>query len=170
MQLAGVWAMIASLLLLARRLEAGPTARWAGLGAAFGTAGIAVAAALQAVDGIALKMTVDRWAAASGPEKAALFAAAYGVRQIEIGLAGMTCILLGLVAAILGVALVVDGRFPRWAGLLGVAGGASTAASGVAFAYTGFSGAAMAINMPAVAMLMAWVFALEILGWRRDLY
>ena len=170
MQLAGAWAMIASLLLLARRLEAGPAAPWAGLGAAFGSAGIAAAAALQAVDGVALKAMVDRWAAASGPEKAALFAAAYGVRQVEIGLAGMSCLLLGVMAAVLGVALVMDGRLPRWAGLLGIAGGIATAASGVAISFTGFSELAMAINMPAVAALMAWTVALGILGWKRALH
>ncbi len=170
MQLAGAWAMIASLLLLARRLEAGPAAPWAGLGTAFGIAGIAAAAALQAVDGVALKMMVDRWAAAAEPEKTALFAAAYGVRQVEIGLAGMSCLLLGLMAAILGMALVIDRRLQRWVGLLGVAGGIATAASGVVISCTGFSGAAMAINMPAVAVLMAWMIALGILGWKRALY
>jgi hypothetical protein len=169
-QLAGVWAMIASLLLLARGLEAGPAAPWAVLGRAFGIAGIAAAAALQAVDGVALKMMVDRWAAAPEPEKAALFAAAYGVRQIEIGLAGMSCLLLGLTAVIFGLALVIDGCLPRWAGLLGVAGGISTAASGMVISTTGFSGLAMAINMPAVAVLMAWIITLGILGWKRALY
>ncbi len=123
MQLAGVWAMIASLLFLARRLEAGPAAPWTGFGTALGIAGIAVATALQAVDGVALKMTVDRWALASESEKAALFAAAYEVRQIEIGLAGMNCLLLGLMAAVFGSAVIIDGCLPRWAGLLGVAGG-----------------------------------------------
>jgi hypothetical protein len=170
MQLAGVWAMIASLLLLARRLEAGPAAPWAGLGAALCIAGIAVATALQAVDGVALKMMVDRWAMASGLEKAVLFAAAYGVRQIEIGLAGMNCLLLGLMAAVFGSAIVVDGCFPKWAGLLGVAGGISTAASGAVICCTGFSGLAMAINMPAVAVLVTWVVTLGVLGWRRALY
>jgi len=170
MQLAGVWAAIASLLLLARRLEAGPAAPWAGLGMALGIAGIATAAALQAVDGVALKMMVDRWAAASEPEKAVLFAAAYGVRQIEIGLAGMNCLLLGLMAAIFGSALVIDRHLPRWVGLLGVAGGIFTIASGVVISYTGFSGLAMAINMPAVAVLMAWMIALGILGWKYALY
>jgi hypothetical protein len=170
MQLAGVWAIIASLLLLARQLATGSAAPWAGLGAGFGIAGIAVAAALQAVDGVALKMMVDRWAAASEPEKAALFAAAYGVRQIEIGLAGISCLLLGLTAAIFGLALVIDGCLPRWAGLLGIVGGISTTASGVLISTTGFSELAMSINMPAVAVLMAWMIALGILGWKRTLY
>src|SRR4051794_20364240 len=115
-QLAGIWAMIASLLLLARELAVGPAAPWASLGRAFAIAGIAAAAALQAVDGVALKMMVDSWAVASEPKKSALFAAAYGVRQIEIGLAGMSCLLLGFMASIFGLALVVDGCFPRWAG------------------------------------------------------
>ncbi len=117
-----------------------------------------------------MKMMVDRWAAAAEPEKAALFAAAYGVRQVEIGLAGMNCLLLGLMAAIFGLALVIDRRLPRWAGLLGVAGGIATAASGVVISCTGFSRAAMAVNMPAVAVLMAWMIALGILGWKRALY
>ena len=167
MQLAGAWAMIAFLLLLARRLEGGPAAPWAGLGSAFGVAGIATVAALQAVDGVALKAMVDRWAAAPEPEKAALFAAAYGVRQVEIGLAGMSCLLLGVMATVLGLAFAIDGRLPRWAGLLGIAGGASTVASGVVISCTGFSGAAMAINMPAVSALMAWTVALGISGWRK---
>ena len=169
-QLAGVWAIIGSLLLLARGLQAGPAAPVASLGIAFGIAGIAAAAALQAVDGVALKMMVDRWAAASEPEKGALFSAAYGVRQIEIGLAGMTCLLLGLTAAIFGLALVIDGCLPRWTAFLGIAGGLCTAASGVVISTTGFSPLAMAINMPAVAVLMAWMIALGSLGWRRTLY
>ena len=169
-QLAGVWAIIASLLLLARGLQAGPAAPLASLGRAFGIAGIAAAAALQAVDGVALKMMVDQWAAATEPEKSTLFAAAYGVRQIEIGLAGMSCLLLGLTAAIFGLALLIDERLPRWAGLLGVVGGISTTASGVVISATGFSELAMSINMPAVAVLMAWMIVLGILGWKRTLY
>lgn len=128
---------------------------------------------MQAVDGVALKAMVDRWAAAaSEPEKAALFAAALGVRQVEVGLASMVCLLLGLTAALLGAALVIDGcegRLPRWVALLGVAGGISTVASGLVMAGTGFSGLAMAINMPAVAALMVWTVALGVLGWTRGL-
>jgi hypothetical protein len=85
LQLAGTWATIASLLLSAQRLEAEVAAPLARLGSAFG---IAAAAALQAVDGVALKAMVDRWAAAaSEAEKVALFAATYAVRRTEIGLA-----------------------------------------------------------------------------------
>ena len=69
-------------------------------------------------------------------------------------------------AAILGLAFVIDGRVPRWAGILGIAGGVSTAASGVVIAYAGFSRLSMAVNMPAVLVLMAWTVALGIVDWR----
>lgn len=65
----------------------------------------------------------------------------------------MNCLLLGLMAAVFGSAIVVDGCLLKWAGLLGVVGGISTAASGVVICHAGFSGLAMAINMPAVAVL-----------------
>jgi hypothetical protein len=165
LQLAGAWAMAGSLVLLARKLEAGPAAPWASLGSAAASASTAAVAALQAVDGVALKVMVDRWAAAPEPEKAVIFAAAFGARQIEIGLAGMNCLLLGLMAAVFGMALLADGRLPKWTGLLGITGGIATVAAGVAICYTGFSGLAMAINMPAVAALLVWMVALGILGW-----
>jgi hypothetical protein len=46
-----------------------------------------VAATLQAVDGVALKVTVDRWAAATGEARLLAYEAAHAVRQIEIGFA-----------------------------------------------------------------------------------
>ncbi|NIX77187.1 hypothetical protein [Microvirga terricola] len=169
LQLAGLWAMIGALVLLARRLEEGPARSWARLGAAVAIASMATAAALQAVDGVALKAMVDRWTAAPEPEKTALFAAAFGVRQIEIGLASMNSLLLGFMAAIVGTAVAIDGRLPRWTGLIGIAGGIATTASGIVIAYTGFSAPAMAIGMPANLALMAWLIALAVLSWKRAL-
>jgi hypothetical protein len=54
--------------------------------AVLGAAGLATAALLQAVDGVALKATVDLWSGA-GEDRSSLFAAALAVRQVEIGLA-----------------------------------------------------------------------------------
>jgi len=53
-------------------------------------------------------------------------------------------------------------------GALAIAGGASTPVSGIVMAYSGFSDLEMAINMPARAVLVAWVIALGVLMWRRD--
>ena len=105
MQLAGVASMVAALLFLTTVLETrrGPgTARVAAGGA---IASLALAAALQAVDGIALKNMVDAWAAAPASQKGEVFHAAFAVRQIEVGLASMLILSFGLTASLYGAAL-----------------------------------------------------------------
>src|SRR5689334_9328173 len=62
MQLFGVVLMIAALVLLSQRLEDGPTATWVPVVRAGAGASLAMAAALQAVDGVALKVMVNSWA------------------------------------------------------------------------------------------------------------
>jgi hypothetical protein len=167
MQLAGVALICASLVLLAKKLADGRGASWSLIAVSATVADLAVALALQAVDGIALKRTVDRWAAASGPQKYAAFEVAFGVRQIEIGLAAIATIGFGVTAALFGVAMLIDGRFPRWLGLLPIVGGVPTVIAGIVIANTGFSDLAMTVNMPSVLLLLSWLVLLGIVGWRR---
>jgi hypothetical protein len=170
MQLCGVALIVAALVLLSRRMADGPAAAWAALGMSGAVASLAVAAALQAVDGVALKVMVDAWAATPEPGKAALFHAAFGVRQIEVGLASMTSLLFGLTAALYGIALLIDRRFPRWMGACAIVGGGATAIAGIVIAHTGFSALAMDINMPANALLILWMMALGAYAWRRSVF
>ena len=165
-QLAGIALITTALLCLTRALEAGNGAAWARLGAAAATASVAVAAALQAVDGIALKHTVDAWAGAPVSHNEAAFHAAFAVRQIEIGFASMLGLFLGATATLYGAALLAD-TYPKWLGALAVIGGISTALGGILTAYTGFSSLAMAISMPASTLLMLWMLALAACMWRR---
>ena len=165
-QLAGVALIVAALLLLAQQLRAGSAAAWAGIAAGAAIVGQAVAVALQAVDGIALKFMVDAWAAAPAAQKEGLFHAAFAVRQIEIGLASMASLSLGLTATLYGVALLVDRTHPRWVGELAMVGGVPTMMAGVVIASTGFSALAMAINMPANALLLVWMLVLGGCMWR----
>ena len=167
MQLLGIVSMMAALVLLSRRMMDGPAAEWATLGMTGAVASLAVASALQAVDGVALKVMVDAWVATAEPGKAALFQGAFGVRQIEVGLASIASLLLGLTASTYGVALLIDHRFPRWLGALAIVGGAPTAIAGVVIGRTGFSNLAMAINMPSGSLLILWMIVLGVSGWRR---
>jgi hypothetical protein len=167
MQLLGIALMVAALVLLSRRMAGGPADAAAILGTAGAVASLAVAAALQAVDGVALKAMVNAWALASGREKEVLFQAAFAVRQIEIGLASIASLLFGFTLSIYGIALLTDRRFPKWLGFLAIAGGAPTAIAGIVIAYTGFSGLAMAINMPAGSLLLFWMVALGIYVWKK---
>jgi hypothetical protein len=167
MELAGVMSMLGALVLLGRRLAPGPAQTVVALATAGAIASMAVAAALQAVDGIALKTMANAWAAAPELEKAAMFSAAFAVRQIEIGLACMTCLFVGITVSLFGIALLIDRRFPKWLGILAIAGGVPTAIAGMVIAYTGFSGLAMAINMPSSSLLLLWMIGLGIHVWRR---
>ncbi|HMA38264.1 MAG TPA: hypothetical protein VKY74_27705 [Chloroflexia bacterium] len=168
MQLFGVVLMAAALVLVTRRMMDGPAADWAVCGMAGAIASMALTAALQAVDGVALKVMVNTWAMTPEPGKAAIFQAAFGVRQIEIGLAGLTSMLLGLTITIYGVAFLIDRRFARWIGTLAIVGGAPTAVAGVVITETGFSDLAMIINMVAGSLLILWMAALGIYAWRRS--
>jgi hypothetical protein len=167
-QLLGVSLIVCALIQLSRLLASGTARSLAWIGAAGAIASLAAAAALQAVDGIALKNVVDAWAAAAEPDKTTLFYTAYGVRQIEVGLASITSLLLGVTMCVYGVAIISDQGFPKWLGWLPIIGGIPTAIAGLVIAYTGFSGLAMSINMPANSLLLIWMIALGIVFWRRD--
>ncbi len=167
-QLLGVALIVCALIQLSRLLASGSARGLAWIGAAGSIASLAIAAALQAVVGFELKMMVDAWAAAAEPDKTTLFYTTYGVRQIEVGLASITSLLFGLIMCVYGVALISDHRFAKWLGWLPIIGGIPTAIAGVVIAYTGFSGLAMSINMPANSLLLIWIIALGVLFWRRD--
>jgi hypothetical protein len=166
-QFAGVTLMVAALLLLAHQLESGRSTGWSRIAAGGAIASLAMTTALQAVDGIALKVMVDTWAMAPTSQKEVAFHAAFAVRQVEIGLASILSLLFGLTVIVYGVALLVDRTYPKWIGGLAIVGGVPTTVAGVVMAYTGFSGLAVAINMPASAILLVWMFALGVFMWHR---
>jgi hypothetical protein len=122
-QLAGIALMVAALLLLSQQLEAAGARVWPRLASGTAAAALAVSAALQAVDGIALKVMVDAWAAAPSAQKETAFYAAFAVRQVEIGLASVVSLMFGLTAALYGVALLGDRQYPKWLAALAFAGG-----------------------------------------------
>ena len=170
MQLSGVALMVGALVFLSRRLAGGPADAEATLGAVGAAASLALAAALQAVDGVALKAVVDRWAAADGQEKEMLFQAAFAVRQSEVGLASMTSLLFGVTVFVYGLAIRRDPKFPRWLGLVAIAGGVPTALSGVMMAYSGFSDSEMAVSMPSNSLLLFWMIALGLHAWKKSAF
>ena len=166
-QLVGVILMVVALLFLAQELECAGGKGWSHIATGGAIASLGVAAVLQAVDGIALKHMVDAWAVAPASQKEVTFQAALAVRQVEIGLASMGNLLFGLTVICYGMALLGDGTYPKWMSGLAIVGGVATAIAGGMIAYTGFSGPAMAINMPASSILLVWMLSLGVLMWRR---
>jgi len=165
-QFAGIAMLGVALVALAAAIEPGAPAAWARIGVV-GTAGsVAAAAGLQAVDGVALRVMVTRWAQADGESRARAFEGAFAVRQIEIGMASLLSVLFGLTISAFAVSLLLGRRFPVWLGWLALLGGLGTVAAGVAQAYTGFSPLAMALSMPASSVLLLWAIVVGAYLWR----
>ena len=128
-----------SLYLLLVRSESSIASALALLGFAVVIIAVSTLSILQAVDGIALKMAVDSWAAAPAEEKAITFRVVEGIRWTEIGTNSIFRILQGTVALIFGIAIVKSMLLSRWIGGVGVFVGAVTIIAGVEVAYVGFA-------------------------------
>ena len=162
LQFVGVAGFGAALVALAGITEIGRASVWAWIGVFWAASAVAAAAALQAVDGVALKVMVDRWAAAWGTRQSTTLA----VRQIEVGFASLFSIVFALAVLAFSMSIFLSGRFVNSLGTLGLIGGAGTLASGIAQAYTGFSSLAMGISMSASSLLLLWAIAIGVVMWR----
>ena len=138
---------------------------WFGLAAAIITA--STYAILQAVDGIAQKISTSTWYAIppeDSEEKAIAFRVAEGIRWTEIGINSYFRMLQGAVAIIFGVAIAKSALLSRWIGAVGIAVGAVGIAAGVVTAYIGFSEPVS--NVWAVTLYL-WIIILGIFMWRK---
>jgi hypothetical protein len=168
-QFVGLALVALVLVALVGTMEEGPAAAWARIGLAGATASIAVSAALQAVDGVALKVMVDRWAAASADARGPLYEAAFAVRQIEIGLGTFLSLISGLTLCSYGLALIGSSRYPSWTGWAGLTDGIATTAAGAAQAKVGFAEPAMTLSMIASSGMLVWLVIIAVLMWRLPL-
>jgi hypothetical protein len=124
-------------------------------------------AALQGVDGVTLKQSVDAWAAASGTEKATRFADAETVRWIEWGLQSYFRVVLGLAFLLLGAAVVVSRLVPTWLGVLLVVGGLLSLTVGVSVGYAGLeSGFQNAVGLAFQLVVLVFIVGLLVVGRR----
>jgi len=165
-QFAGVALVGVGLLALTQRLLAGPAAAWGWIGALGTVASVTLAAVLQAVDGVALKVMATRWLAAGGAAEGPAFAATVAVRQIEIGLAGLLSIVFGSTLLVYGGAMLGSRAGPRTLAVLGLACGAGTLAAGVVAAHDGFSELNMLLTSVTGPLSAVWTVLVGVWLWR----
>jgi hypothetical protein len=166
LQLAGVAAMLVSVVLLARQLSGVPGTGWARVSEVCGAAGLALAAALQAVDGVALKSMVDQWATAADGDRQSLFSAALAVRQIEIGLDAIFALAVGATIIAYGCALLADAGGRQGMAYATIVVGVASVASGVLIALGGYSTEAMFATMITGVLTVVWSASLGVWTWR----
>jgi hypothetical protein len=165
-QLGGAAGLVLVVVLLARAVDRTGGSGWARVTAIFGTAGLAVAAVLQAVDGVALKAMVDLWTGAD-EDRSSLFAGALAVRQIEIGLHALFALLLALAFLAFGIGLLIAPSGSRRLGALAAATAAAVACNGVALALSGFSAATMLGTTVSGALVLVFMVVAAAWIWRR---
>jgi hypothetical protein len=120
---------------------------------------------LQAVDGVALKATVDMWSHASAANRPALFAAAQAVRQIEIGLDAVFSLSLALTTLAFAGVLWEARRAGRVLAGISLATAATAAVASVLFGLRGFSSAAMNAGM--ASGLLGIILTVAAAAWVR---
>ena len=158
-----------ALVALAGTIEEGPAAAWARVGLPGAAASMAVSATLQAVDGVALKLMVDRWAAAGADVRGPLFEAGFAVRPIETGLGALLSVVSGVTLCVYGLALIISRRYPAWIGWAGLLDGAGVTAAGAAQAKVGCAEPAMTMSMVGSSGMLLWLVIIAVLMWRLPL-
>ncbi|WP_138735986.1 hypothetical protein [Modestobacter excelsi] len=167
LQLGGVACLVLVVVLLARVVDGTQGSVWARVTTVFGTAGLATAAVLQAVDGVALKAAVDLWSGAGG-DRSSLFAGALAVRQVEIGLDALFALLLAAAFLAFGFGLLTTPAGSRGLGALAVVTAGAAAVNGIALALSGFSAATMLATTVSGALALVWMLLVAVWSWRRS--
>jgi hypothetical protein len=159
--------MLAGLLALFSALDPqGGTATLASrLGAASTTATLALYGAVLAVDGVALKQTVNAWTNASEAEKAARFASAEAMRWLEWGARSYENFTMGL-AVLLAAALVRTAPIPRPIAYVMGLSGVTYLAQGWLAGAEGFSEAHTLAIVLAEILNAVWMTWLLVVAWR----
>src|SRR4051794_210597 len=156
LQLGGVAGLVLVVVLLAWVVNGTRGSAWARVSTVLGTAALATAAVLQAVDGVALKAVVDLWSDAA-EERSSLFAGALGGRQVEIGLDALFALLLAAAFLAFGIGLLTAPNGSRGLGVLAVLAAGPAAVNGIALALSGFSAAAMLATTVSGVLALVWM-------------
>ncbi len=165
-QFIGIAAILAGMAAVFLTLEArtGTMKAIAALGVGLSVAALALYGALQAVDGVALKQTVNAWAAATDAEKTARFASAESIRWLEWGMRSYHDIAMGLALVILVPVMKRAGLSIGMAFLIGVSGLALLAQGWIA-GTEGFTSAQSLAIVIGWAASLAWMVWFAMTAW-----
>jgi hypothetical protein len=167
-QFLGMTLLVAGLLVLYFELDLstagrGWTARFGFLAAALS---LGLYGVLQAVDGIALKQSVDAWASAPEAEKAIRFANAEAIRWLEWAVRSYQSFVLGLAFLLFGAALVQSNKLPRMIGCLVAISGLAYLAQGWILGVEGFSATNGIPTLLGILTIIVWSLWLLVIAWR----
>jgi hypothetical protein len=119
-----------------------------------------------AVDGVALKQTVDAWVNAVPAEKAFAFHDAEAIRWLEWGANSFLATAEGLTYLLLGWAIVRTALVPKWIGWLSAVAGLGYIAVAFSVGQDGFTDTTSALGVTAGVLFVIASIAIAVTGWR----
>ena len=129
----------------------------------------AIFAVQMAVDGVALKATIDTWTnATQARDKASAYQVAEGMRALEKGLSGFFHLVNGTTLLALGLAIAFGRSYPRWLGWVGAVSGLGVLAGGIVTAHTGFSPLAGTLLLGPTVLAAIFLIGAAVCMWRRS--
>jgi hypothetical protein len=159
--------IVAGVVVLARALAQFERGRNLAVLIVVGAAVSAAAAGLVlAVDGVALKQTVDTWMDAAPAEKAFAFHDAETVRWLEWGANSFLATAEGLTYLLLGWAIVRTALVPKWIGWLSAVAGLGYMAVAFSVGDDGFTDTTSALGVTAGVLFVIVSIAIAVTGWR----
>ena len=168
-QFLGTFLIALSLIALARALS-----RQRGLPGALAIVGAVTAIMLatifavqMAVDGVALRSTIETWASASGAEKTSAFQVAEGIRALEKALSAFFHLNNGFTLLALGLSIALGHLYARWLGWVAVLAGLAFLVGGVITGHSGFSAHSGIFLTPALLLMVVFVAGTSVSMWRR---
>jgi hypothetical protein len=167
-QFAGMAVIVAGLLVLYVGLDAraGGAAWVARLGAVSAGVALGLYGVLQAVDGVALKQAVDAWVRAPQADKASRFSSAEAIRWLEWGTRSYQSFMFGLTLILLGSAVAVTARLPRFLGYLMGLSGLAYIVQGWVLGSAGFPATNTSAILAGYVLILAWITWLVVVAWR----
>jgi hypothetical protein len=169
-QFAAMGVLVAGLLVLAAALGSRDgVAGWLSrFGAAAAVTTLTLYAALQAVDGVALKQAVTAWANAPEAEQAGRFAAAEAIRWLEWGMRGYQDFALGAALLLFAGAMATTRWLPRALGPVVGLSGLAYLAQGWIAGTEGFSPAQSVAIVLGWGSCLVWIVWLAVAAWRLE--
>ncbi len=129
----------------------------------------AIFAVQMAVDGVALKATIDTWTnATQAGDKASAYQVAEGMRALEKGLSGFFHLVNGTTLLVLGLAIAFGRSYPRWLGWVGAVSGLGFLAGGIVATHTGFSPLAGTVLLGPTVLGAIFLIGAAVCMWRRS--
>jgi hypothetical protein len=167
-QFAGVALATTAFVALSRLLaqDRRQSAALARLGLVAAVVALAVYAANQAVDGVAIKFVADTYVSAAPADRADALLVAEAVRHVELGLTSLFELNLGTALVLFGLAMTWSVTHPTWLGLVAVADGLGWVVVAVVLAARGFEVSTSGPALAVVYLLGLWLIAVAVLLWR----